>query len=507
MFSFLRRKKSAVVVTSTLSEQLLTDASPRLTPPTCVKFPLWKHQEAMLQRCVDIEKYSDKKLTMLPTNHLRYDQKSRPQPIEINVGIMNDPPGCGKTFVALSLMARDPNSTNIVIVPSNIHKQWIDAIKMFFADDKFTYAAITEYKDTLDMNKKIKQANCIITTTLYCELVVSELAQPSNIKRVFVDEIDTVGDKRIASIPACDIVWFMSASFNPVVDRTIGPFALTDLSEGEIMQRMCKCDISFMQECQPKLLEPRHRMITVPDGDLVVIKDLIDNYALALLNSLNIKKAKHRVLNRMYECAVNNSVDLANVKVKELTLEIDQLHQDIKDIDANDDNPNYLKDILKAEAAKNIEEKENIIDSLKTNITGYKPLPGTRTKIEEFQSICEEIAAKPTTQWLFFSDDEHIFDILIPILKANNITYTSLDQGTQEKNDVELRRYKSSEVTVLLVNSIQDGVGLNLENTTHIVFLHNTNPKMIDQVVCRAQRPGRTNQLEIICIYHENELQ
>lgn len=536
MFAFLRRFKAGSTSTTNtsntnisnhdnkpLSIDMLTESSPRLAAPSCVKVPLWKHQEAMLQRCVDIELNSDKKLTMLPTNHLRYKPESRPEPIEINIGIMNDPPGCGKTYVALSLMARDPTSTNIVIVPSNIHKQWTDAIKTFISKDNFKYATITEYKDTLDINKRIKNANCIITTTLYCELVVSGLSQNTKIKRVFVDEIDTVGDTRIASVPPCDIVWFMSASFDPVADREIGPFNLAKLTEPEVLRRICKCDVKFMQYCQPTLVEPRFRMITVPDGDITIFKGLVDERSITLLNALNLHKAKHQLLNRLYESSVTNAVDLAHVKVKELGLEIEQLHKDIEDIEANAENskieggdeiPEYVTESLKAEANKKINEKTALLNDLNKNIDSYKPNDeaNPRTKLDEFESICAEIAesthkqqASQKPQWLFFSDDDHIFDLITPIMKAKSITYTSLDQGTQEKNEAVLKKYKSGEVTTLLVNSIQDGVGLNLENTTHIVFLHYTNPKMIDQVVCRAQRPGRTNQLEIVCIYHENE--
>lgn len=501
MFSFLQKSECTPVET-------LTDTSQRMPPPSFVKFPLWKHQEAMLARCIEIESISTK-VTMTPTNLLRYDVKSRPKPVDFNLGVMNDPPGCGKTCVALSLMLMDPTSINIVIVPSNIHQQWIDAIHAFVPPTSLSFYAITHYQDTIDLDNKLKDVQCIITSTLYCDLICSSLPE-IHIKRVFIDEIDTVGDKRITSIPICDHVWFMSASFTPTVDKVIGPFNLASLTDDQICRAVCKCDANFMKLCQPQLVEPDMHVITVPDGQLVILLDLVQPKTVALLNALNIQKAKHTILERRFESKVSSVLDIANIKVLELTSEIEHLRKEIKSIQLDE----YMSDTDKDEHVMCynalINEKHTYLQRLKDNIREFNKnnmqTTNVRSKLDEVDTLCYTMKNESSSQWIFFSDDDHIFDCIMPILRQHNISYTTLDHGTQQKNQNALDKYKDQQVQVLFLNSIQDGVGLNLENTTHIVLLHKTNPKLIEQVVCRAHRPGRQTQLKIICIYHENEI-
>ena len=51
------------------------------------------------------------------------------------------------------------------------------------------------------------------------------------------------------------------------------------------------------------------------------------------------------------------------------------------------------------------------------------------------------------------------------------------------------------------------GCGLNLENTTHLLFTHATNPLLVEQIVGRAQRFGRKCRLHIVGIFNKNELE
>jgi hypothetical protein len=91
---------------------------------------LWKHQLAMLQKCIDIEK-----------NH--------------KFGIMNDLAGSGKTYVLLSLLLNsiinNPKQTNIIVVPHNIYKQWTTAINLFFTKYPVRFNSFIEYSDIIDL--------------------------------------------------------------------------------------------------------------------------------------------------------------------------------------------------------------------------------------------------------------------------------------------------------------------------------------------------------------------
>ena len=59
---------------------------------------------------------------------------------------------------------------------------------------------------------------------------------------------------------------------------------------------------------------------------------------------------------------------------------------------------------------------------------------------------------------------------------------------------------------ILLANSTLFGCGMNLENSSHIIFVHKMNEKMENQVIGRAQRLGRKGILNIIYLEYENEL-
>ena len=80
--------------------------------PNDVSVKLKKHQLAMLNKCLEIERNS-------------------------NIGIMKDKPGAGKTYVILAMiyelkkLCKNGIETNIIIVPQNIYYQWLISIENF----------------------------------------------------------------------------------------------------------------------------------------------------------------------------------------------------------------------------------------------------------------------------------------------------------------------------------------------------------------------------------------
>ena len=70
-------------------------------------------------------------------------------------------------------------------------------------------------------------------------------------------------------------------------------------------------------------------------------------------------------------------------------------------------------------------------------------------------------------------------------------------------------KYRSNaddRIDVLVLNAKHFGSGLNLENTTDIFLYHNMGGPMTNQVLGRAQRPGRTSPLRITRFCYENEI-
>lgn len=63
----------------------------------------------------------------------------------------------------------------------------------------------------------------------------------------------------------------------------------------------------------------------------------------------------------------------------------------------------------------------------------------------------------------------------------------------------------STETKVLLMNSDFCGAGINLENTTDVILMHKFQSDVESQIIGRAQRPGRTEPLNIHYLVHSNE--
>jgi len=152
----------------------------------------------------------------------------------------------------------------------------------------------------------------------------------------------------------------------------------------------------------------------------------------------------------------------------------------------------------------NIVKLQKNIKTITENIASYveeKP-----SKLEKIQDYIECIEKNKYQKWIIFSDDDYVFDIIINVLKNKNIDFASMSDGTTHLNEKAVYKYKNiPECQILFINSMRDGCGLNLENTTHILFLHKINPYMVKQVIGRAQRPGRKQRLEIHYLYHKNE--
>jgi len=106
---------------------------------------------------------------------------------------------------------------------------------------------------------------------------------------------------------------------------------------------------------------------------------------------------------------------------------------------------------------------------------------------------------------IFCSQFPKIFNDLTKLLVKYNIAFIELDNGNIDDIDKNVYEYIYGNIHVLLMNSNLFGCGLNLENSTDILFLHKTGHELQTQIIGRAQRPGRKNKLNVWFLMHENE--
>ena len=199
---------------------MLSSISPLAEHPKNIDIQLKKHQLAMLERCLSIEKSNNK------------------------FGIMNDKPGTGKTFVILSLIYEtiQTNSTNIIVVPQNIYTQWVENIERF--SNSLTYLKLINYENILSLYNdpnSFYNYNIILMTSSYYHILSTTLySLDIFVDRVFFDEIDSISNL-ISNEINSKFIWFVSASFNT---NLLGCYKLnTDLDN-----IICKCDNNFIDE-------------------------------------------------------------------------------------------------------------------------------------------------------------------------------------------------------------------------------------------------------------------
>jgi SNF2 family DNA or RNA helicase len=104
-----------------------------------------------------------------------------------------------------------------------------------------------------------------------------------------------------------------------------------------------------------------------------------------------------------------------------------------------------------------------------------------------------------------FNDNASSLFETYDILREKGIQCVLLDGGSADEVANAIKKYKTESVQVMLLNSKMEGAGMNLENTSHLLFMHATAPTLVEQVVGRAQRYGRSGRLHIIGLFNASE--
>ena len=108
-------------------------------------------------------------------------------------------------------------------------------------------------------------------------------------------------------------------------------------------------------------------------------------------------------------------------------------------------------------------------------------------------------------KFLIFSSYDQSFYKIINALKENKTNGVRL-LGSGSRINKIIHQYKeTNELNVLMLNSTHFGTGLNLENTSDLIFYHKMPKDLEIQVIGRAQRFGRKEKLTIHYLFQENE--
>jgi hypothetical protein len=131
---------------------IIDKTSEKIEQPPKINIFLKDHQLAMVYKCQKIEKYK-----------------------MLKMGIMNDKPGTGKTYVILTLIYLSKKKGNIIVVPQNIINQWISSIDNFSSGStKLNYKCFTNYEDIMQLYTSsllLYEYDILITTSLYYNVI------------------------------------------------------------------------------------------------------------------------------------------------------------------------------------------------------------------------------------------------------------------------------------------------------------------------------------------------
>lgn len=487
------------------SNFMLTEESPKDLTPSDNTIKLWSHQEAMLYRIRQIEKVG----FLCKTQHTeasiaRYmDKKEAPKSYDVCLGIMNDPPGSGKTYAILTHIRTDLNpGPTIIIVPQNIYGQWRESIETIFKSQMSKCKFSNSYADIMNMYgnpDSITRYKVILLLDSFAEAYLKVLNDNElGVCRIIIDEIDIM-DKFVCSSVQTKFVWLMSASYKD--QKQLGPYHI-----GDHTKVVCKCDMEFVKKSL-NLPEVKSQTIECNDNHIQLFTNIVDDKQMKALNA-----GDHNILNRiMNKSGLITPVlykDFVNKYTEYLLQKADLLPEAEKELERF-----VITDELTEKEYNILRDRVTLLKKFKHNAVLLSERLQTVT--DTFLDSCKEtylegefiekMESDKTSKWLIFNDNGNVLIRYQELLLKRDVKAVMLDGGNQKLIEKTLKDYKEGDVQVLLLNSMIEGAGMNLENTTYLLFMHKTEEKFIEQVMGRAQRFGRKEPLNVIMLFNKNE--
>lgn len=499
------------------------------------------HVEEQLQR--KKERAADKKR--------RADERAEEDvngPTLYPYGVMSAPVGCGKTFSILSLCLLDKfgsasrklmptwdfllpskkqSGATLIVVPSHLFQQWDDAIQRFTEGDLVVHR-FNNYHDTVKLfdqkNPVIHRADVFLVSALYYQaLATSLISMKIGFRRLVFDEADSMSRLINYATPAT-FTWFVSASIQSLSSKN----GLKIGSEGQFYVPLDVLHHNTV-DCDPEFIRVSFDLPKTVEGVQVCDDESPEDdertqHRKRLCKLLPTLLVQERTRRAFYACdpqtvqvcelgtfhknacgdELTLSVAIANgwrqklQYLKDIETKTEEDENDIKTLSAN------LESLVKALADVPPEYEE--MDDLNLTVNQDDvPLDRRRMffKVDRLIKLCR-IAGKKKT--LVFTQFPRLLYDMMPYLDAEGVPYADLEGGgTMEKMDEYQKNYNKGDTQILLTHSNMFSCGMNLENTDHVVFVHDVCPTLRQQVIGRAQRPGRTGHLLVTTLLYRAE--
>jgi len=452
--------------------------------------------------------------------------------------MMSDKPGAGKTYAVLGFLyfadkvifakQKRPHNVNLVVIPYNICTQWATSMERLFGPSGTTihYKVLTEYADMITLYTephKLIEYDILLTTSLYFSFIASTMKSLQiKPRRVMFDEADTVKNLLMTELE-CDMTWFISASMQSLFPRNsdgvrIGNYAL---SMKHLQHYDVRCDEAFINETivLERPIEYVHKCQNVYFHLLCKLLPDANRYSQLAAMDYGFLRSEFvpemRTIDSEYSACLYVFKD-ATARLSKATTDIQTLQVDVDTLqnkivatpqekeEINIRINNILSEIQHHEhIQKECQRKLSTIRffSAKYDVDDFfiKQVQPNESKVERIQTILREIidTRKAFAQCIIFSNYDAMYSLLVPFFKTDGISFRFLDGGNIASMDTIIEAYKNREFSILLADSTMYSCGMNLENTTDIVFVHKMDQQREQQVIGRAQRFGRNGVLHI----------
>jgi hypothetical protein len=125
-----------------------------------------------------------------------------------------------------------------------------------------------------------------------------------------------------------------------------------------------------------------------------------------------------------------------------------------------------------------------------------------KKKIDTFFDIIEK---NPKGKFLVFSRFDNSFVEVLDGCKTRHLIAKEL-KGSKDMIASMLNNFKEGNINILLMNTIQMGAGLNITEASHVILLHSMTHEEEKQILGRAYRVGRTEELQFIKLLYPGEV-
>lgn len=144
---------------------------------------------------------------------------------------------------------------------------------------------------------------------------------------------------------------------------------------------------------------------------------------------------------------------------------------------------------------RKIINQDDIIYLTKNNCDDTSPIKNER-KITQIEQVIDIVKNNTKGKFLIFSDSDATFDLISNVLENNYIDFKQIKGSARERNSI-IQEYKNGKINVILLNTNNNGTGINFPETTDIIFYHKMSDLKQKQAIGRAERIGRKIPLNV----------